>query len=534
MTNWHKIGIPVLIGSIFFISSLLLLTHGHLSEDAYILFQYSKKLATGQGIVFDEVSGHTEGATDFLWMLILSVMHRSGLDLGTSAAILNAIGLSLTAYVILKLNNNLNIRATCGLLLILFSGGFAAALGGFSTLAYGGLYSFYTFCILQRKYKWISALSIIISLFRPDGLILALGGIMATLFFATKYERKKFILILLPSLLIGIFYFIWRWQYFESILPLPLQVKVKTDKLFEGVYTNLAAMRWHWLLVIPFFILLKLKDFNKIIWRDYFAIGLGPLLLFIALSFAHQSQNVGYRFQYPIILSLIFIYIISLNKIDKPNKILLTFPIIGVMFGATIIYHDVKNLTNGDYINALPQLLRQSSFICKKIAITEAGRFPFWYDTSEMIDLVGLNSRSVVSKGAEEVLNSSKPDLIFVHHADRFDINEFDSSKSFQIKNASAIKIKNQYLGRNPVLIAPESALKFAIQNNYHAIAVQYGEENSNFNHFYFISPKLNKELFIDVLIKSHQNKISYYQSLHFELTPTNLGENYENVSCYR
>ena len=164
-----------------------------------------------------------------------------------------------------------------------------------------------------------------------------------------------------------------------------------------------------------------------------------------------------------------------MNEFIKPNKLLLTFPIIGIIFGATIILRDVKNFTNGEYLNSFPQILRKSGFICKKIAITEAGRFPFWYDTSEMIDLVGLKSRSVISKGSEEILNTSKPDLLFVHHADRFDISEFDSSKLFQIKDARTIKIKTQYAGRNPVFIAPELALKFAIKNNYHAIAVQYG-----------------------------------------------------------
>ena len=65
MTNSKAFGISFILGVVFLASALFILTFGHLHEDAYILFQYSKKLALGQGIVFDEVSGPTEGATDF-------------------------------------------------------------------------------------------------------------------------------------------------------------------------------------------------------------------------------------------------------------------------------------------------------------------------------------------------------------------------------------------------------------------------------------------------------------------------------------
>ena len=514
MRSFDRLVISASVGGIFFISALLILANGHLHEDAYILFQYSKKLAIGSAISFDDTSGPTEGATDFLWMAILAIMHRLGLDLGTAAALLNSVGLGLTAYVILKLNNKVDWLSISCILLIIFSGGFSAALGGFSTLAYGGLFALFVYTLLQRNFKAIITLAIVIPLFRPDGLLLVLGGIATSFFLASRDEKKKLLLYLLFPLLLGLGYFVWRLQYFGTILPLPLLVKVRTDKLLEGLGSNFAALRWYLLLLIPAVVLLFQKGFKGFVWRDYLLAGLGPLLLLTALTFAHQSQNVGYRFQYPIMLSFIFIYIISLNESSITNKIVMFAPVIGVLFGAKIIRYDVPYLTNNDYINSFPQMLRKANFSGEKIAITEAGRFPFWYDTKEMIDLVGLNSRQVLLLGSLSVLNSTRPSLIFIHQAGRFDMSQFDSTKPYFITNASSIKIKSEYTGRNPVYIAPEAALKFATESGYVAIPVQYGRLDRNFMHVYFLSPQSDIELFMTTLKQSWTNKLTYYESI--------------------
>jgi hypothetical protein len=145
--------IPLVSGLIFIASAVILLANVHLHEDAYILFQYSKKLALGKGIVFDEVSGPAEGATDFLWMIFLALMHSIGIDLSWVSAILNGIGLATTGFVIFKLRGRIDYWSISSLLLVIFSGGLAAALGGFSTLAYGGLFSIFTYCLLQKNIK---------------------------------------------------------------------------------------------------------------------------------------------------------------------------------------------------------------------------------------------------------------------------------------------------------------------------------------------------------------------------------------------
>jgi len=513
MNNTKAIGISSILGLTFLTSALLILTFGHLHEDAYILFQYSKKLAIGQGIVFDLVSGPTEGATDFLWMASLAFLHYLGLDLGSSAALLNSFGIFLIAYVILKLCNKFDWRASSSLFLVLFSGGFSAALGGFSTLAYGGLIMLFGYSLIHKRFKILSVLSLIIPLFRPDGVLIVLGGVFVAFFGANKEQRRALFFYLVPVVIAGFSYFFWRYSYFESLLPLPLLVKAQTDKLFEGLYPNFNWLKYHLLLLTPFVFLFVKKGIKGVKWFDYFAVGLGPLFLLVALSFAHQSQNVGGRFQFPIILSFIVIFILSSRDI-KVSKFFLAVPILCILIGANIIRKDVIKLTNNDYIYSFPQVLKDMKFNVSTIAITEAGRFPFWYDAAEMVDLVGLNSSRVVKNGARKVINELNPDLIFVHHAGRFDISSFEKNLSYIVTEASTIKIKSEYLGNNNAKIAPEVALNYAIRHNYVAFLVRYGKHDTNFHHVYFLSPNLDIAIFTSALEKATSSKITYFQSL--------------------
>ena len=487
-------------------------------EDAYILFQYSKKLALGQGIVFDEVSGPTEGATDFLWMATLAFMHYLGLDFGSAAALLNSVGFVLISYVILKLCEKFDWRAFSGLLLILFSGGFAAALGGFSTLSYGGFIMLFGYSVIQKKYKTLSALSLVIPLFRPDGVLLVLGGVLTAFIGATKEERRALFHHLVPVVFAGIGYFFWRYNYFDSILPLPLLVKAKTDTLLAGLGSNFDTLKLHLLLLIPFILLFVKMGIKGVKWFEYFAFVLGPFFLLLALSFAHQSQNVGGRFQFPIILAFIVIFVLSTRDIKISPKVFFVVPLICCMLGAKDIRKEAYYLTNNDYINSFPQILKEMRFKVSRIAITEAGRFPFWYDAKEMTDLVGLNSARVVRNGAAKVLNELLPELIFVHQAGRFDTSLFDKESSYLITEAVAIKTKSGYFGNNPVKIAPESALNFATRHKYTAVLVQYGQRDTNFSHVYFLSPKLDIAVFTSALEKSMASKVTYFQSINHKI----------------
>lgn len=499
----------ILLSMLFLLYSTYILYIGHVQEDAFILFQYAKNLASGHGIVFDQLSGNAEGATDFLWMILLSFLIYIGIDPAISAVFLNSIGLYICCHVILKLNyfkiNNISITA---LLLLSISGGLSAAAGGFSTLAYASIYILTLLFVINKKIKMLAIASVVLALFRPDGLILAFCSNLYTLYNA-KQERKLHLTYLGSAILIGTIYYLWRFNYFGMYLPLPLIVKSSMDSPYEGLEANFYALRWY----IPLIVLLIYNGFNT--YRiEFIAILFPSLVLFISLCFAHQSQNVGNRFQFPIIISIILLYIITYrDKKSFNSELVVIFCIPAFYFGAKIIRSDYEYLKNNDYINSLPQLIKKSNINLQSIAITEAGRIPYWLDVPKMIDLIGLNSKDVVLNGAQYVLEKNSPDLIFIHHANRFKLNTNTIGMNFQIVTHDLISISD-YKGRNPVLIAPINALNYAVNNDYKIIFVRYGQNDDSLSHVYFLKSNIDIKTFVNLLEISFKSKIPYMSSL--------------------
>ena len=71
----YKIKIIFLISSLTFFSLFLLIGfYSYPQEDALILYRYSSNLAETGQIVFNPNGIRTEGATDFLWMILLGIL----------------------------------------------------------------------------------------------------------------------------------------------------------------------------------------------------------------------------------------------------------------------------------------------------------------------------------------------------------------------------------------------------------------------------------------------------------------------------
>ncbi|HCE0437701.1 TPA: hypothetical protein NEQ15_003518 [Acinetobacter baumannii] len=501
---------PLICGLLFFSFCCYILNNGHLHEDAYILFQYSRNFASGNGITFDYASGHIEGATDFLWMAAIAFLYKIIGDVALSAIFLNAIGLIIIIQTIIKIRGSLDLISFIASMLVIFSGGLSAAVGGFSTLAYASLYCLLMLSVMNKNFIYITILMIIIPLFRPDGSLIVLGTLIYLCITTELKNRRKLILSLLITVSIGAIYFYWRYTYFGMLLPLPLMVKQKTDFLFEGLINNVKYLS----IYLPIFIF-TLFFIKKTNYKNAFLVISGPTLLFLALSVMHQSQNIGGRFQYIIIISVILLFTIYVKNIDlKKSIFLIILSLIPITISINKIYKDYIYLTNDDYINNFPQILKKDGFSVKNIAITEAGRFPFWYNTYRMIDLVGLNSKEVVIHGAYATLEKYQPDLIFVHSSGRYNLSKIKNKNRYFFSVDPKNIILNPYSGRNPVGIAPESALKFAIEKNYTAIAVRYGENDTDYSHVYFLNRNIDMSKFQKDLMNSFYEKTTYFNSI--------------------
>jgi integral membrane sensor domain MASE1 len=91
----------LIIAISFFLANFILLQYGHFHEDAYILFIYVENMLNGNGITYYPSGEHTEGATDFLWMILLLLLAKIGFDVGTASILLNSFGVLLISSIIL-------------------------------------------------------------------------------------------------------------------------------------------------------------------------------------------------------------------------------------------------------------------------------------------------------------------------------------------------------------------------------------------------------------------------------------------------
>lgn len=492
------------------------LTQGHLNEDAYILFQYVQNVAAGNGIVFDALSGPAEGATDFLWMIMLSGLAWIKIPPGVGAAIINGLGLALIAVTLVQVRGRLDMIATAAIALVALSQTALASISGFSAFAYGGVFSLLLYAALTQKAVAAVMLGLLLALLRPDGTLLAGGTILAMLLFSDSGTRRSILVACIPATLVGLGYFAWRASYFGLWLPLPLIVKSSGVDAMQSITTNWRAIdSYIYLLVVALLATLYKKVKMPAGSRLVVALA-GASLLLLALSSAHQSQNIGYRFQFPAVIALVFVLVILMNQFERNHRnlqIAMTVLCVGIALSSArsaVVKGD--ELVSPNYMNSFPLILREQGFELQTIAITEAGRFPYWYDAPRMIDIVGLNSPSVVIEGPGKELEEHSPSFVFAYHGRVYRTDELPKEEQYVVLDAKDIRV-NPYDGDNPVILAALAALEYAQKSNFRAVLVKSEQSDQDFRHAFFLSRKTDIERFLSILEKSFTSTRGYLAS---------------------
>lgn len=124
------------------------------AEDATILFQYSENLAQTGAITYNKNDVHAEGATDFLWMVLLGFMHFVGFNTYIASTILSMLALIGTAYLLFRITNtnNINFFFLFVIILILLPM-IPATIQGFSPLFFGFFITLVTYFFREQS-RW--------------------------------------------------------------------------------------------------------------------------------------------------------------------------------------------------------------------------------------------------------------------------------------------------------------------------------------------------------------------------------------------
>jgi arabinofuranosyltransferase len=411
-------------------------------EDAAMLMRYADNLAHGWGIVWNIGEPPLDGATDFLFMLVVALIHRMGLTMEDAVRLVSiASHLATVALIYIGMRAVQHAVKLAAFFSALY---FAAGPGLFLSAAYFGTPLFVlgvasSWLLGQRllapvartpgSYWLFSLACLFTALIRPEGVLIGFFMIAAIAIQLPPAEIRRLVIISgSVFLFFGGAYFLWRWNYFGHPLPNPFYKKGGGSLYFGAMRASIRAGISMGLPMLPVFLLIGWSRRNL---RNNLAFTIpiiGSLLMWVLLS---DEMNFADRFQYPVLaLFVLSWYPVARNlaaemhlpKVAELNS--MQKAAIGLAFALTIFLAFDRHVSNsrrntyysdGRYDVAL--MLSQYADRGYTLASTEAGLIPY-YSGWRAIDTWGLNDRWIARNGGLtlEYLAKQEPDVVMWHY----------------------------------------------------------------------------------------------------------------------
>ncbi len=423
-------------------------------EDAAMLMRYADHLAHGYGIVWNIGEKPVDGATDFLFMVSVAGLIKTGMTVGRAVRGLgyasHLLAVLLTYWVNRRLwGANVVVSIFSALYLAVGTGlSYVAAYFGtpFFALAVSVTWIFGLLLIRRPDQPlWLCSVfsmsGLVVGLIRPEGVILAVLMLLSVVLLRGLKNSGVLIAFFLGIfLLIGSAYFMWRWNYFGYPLPNPFYKKGAGGLHWDSFVSSfLNTLRLILPLLLAFMLGLRKKETARLVFASLIPI-LGFAALFILIS---DETNYGARFQYATLpIALISWYplvrglIINIQQDPGEASNGLTasrdrfvYSIAGMAIAAGLIFYSWhQNCYMSSFqASCLTPYESDGRYDMGKIladyrgkgyvmATTEAGLLPY-YSGWTAIDTWGLNDPWIVHNGeiTEEYLDKYRPQIIAFH-----------------------------------------------------------------------------------------------------------------------
>lgn len=370
------------------------------AEDAVILYEYAKNFAQSGLITYGGASHPIEGATDFLWMVVIAFFKVLGINEFGTALVINFLCLAFIASLFRGSIDKLLVGAAFLLTPFLYS-----SLSGFSTITFSALYVMSIKLLLDRsKYLYVSIL--LLCLVRPDGVVWGAGLVLVRMLELKTYNEFKGEIIRGLTWLVapGLLYFVVRYWYFGELLPLPFLVKASGSA--NLLFFHFSSLKDISLVLIPVVltVVALLKDKKEAL--HFIFLFLLPVFFYASMRL---EQNIGNRFLAPMFFG--GLYLFSRLYHIRATMIFLVLSVYSMLPIAAATALSVASSSN-ENIYYLAQDLKQMH---GKMLVTEAGRLTY-YSNWHSEDSWGLNTPKYAHRliTAEDVRQGNY-DLIVAH-----------------------------------------------------------------------------------------------------------------------
>ena len=392
------------------------------AEDAAMLMRYARHLAAGSGMVWNIGEAPVDGATDFLFVIVVAGLHRFGLSLEHAVLVPTVAAHFATAALIYA---GLRYQGAAGLVAAATALYVALGPGLVISAAYFGATFFALVVVLawllgqrlvlggrrrRRDCLYFALTALIAALVRPEGAVMAL---LMTVGFCTllpwRMALRLALVVAVVFLLLGGGYFLWRWHYFGHPLPNPLYRRGRWT--FDP--REWAVLREHALtLCWPFLAASALALASPRSWR--LAIGFAiPLVGFaIVWGLFSNDQNFAGRYQYPLLplaalswyppLSMLLRDVGLARVYDAAKwssaaaRLLAVVGVVALLVMQLDASRRIGRDRDGRYEMGL--LLRQYANRGYSLATSEAGLVPL-YSQWRTLDTWGLNDATIAVRG---------------------------------------------------------------------------------------------------------------------------------------
>lgn len=409
------------------------------AEDALMLLRYANNLAAGHGIVWNIGDHPVEGATDFLFLVVLSgwmkMTHLKaifGARLLLSACHVACVVLLYTAAR--KIAGTYRWLAALLAIYLALGPGITQVANGFSGTFYGlialGAWCFALSVALDRatfrRSIGFASLALLTGLTRPDGVFLAFFMTCALAYYLRRASLQIVVTTVAVFVFLGGTYFLWRVHYFGHLLPNPYYKK-GGGRIYLGSLRLSAGNVFR--LLMPF-VPVYFAGLLAPLARRITIFSLIPIFGFASIWVLLTSENsTGMRFQYVVVpfalLSVAAIVLKLAAQMEqagwslhrwRPSPWVTALLLLCLMVSTRMYWRTAVEgpqlLGTGAYRIAVGL----SKFADRNytIATTEAGVVPY-FSRWRAIDTYGLNDEEIVHNPqglTAAYLDKSRPAIV--------------------------------------------------------------------------------------------------------------------------
>ncbi|MBI3784383.1 MAG: hypothetical protein HY270_13385 [Deltaproteobacteria bacterium] len=301
------------LGVVWFVASVIAVWP-YTPDDAFISLRYARNFAAGNGLTFNVVGPPAEGYTSFLWVLLLAIPHRIGIDALSFAKLSSTLamfGCILATGSWARSIGRLQGRSELGLigvgaavLLATLPATAAHAVSAMDTSLFAfllTLFSWQLFVALathdRSRMRWCAVLALTVGLTRPEGNLAVVTSLVVAVVMCSPEDRKALLkssgaLYVVP----GAAYMLWRCTFYGTLFPLPFYVKVAGHGSLAGLPTAkefLTYVGLHFVVLLP----LMVTRTPRALLPSCAA----TLALFVFFLFPQPVMGYEWRFLFPLL-----------------------------------------------------------------------------------------------------------------------------------------------------------------------------------------------------------------------------------------